>query len=264
MDHGVEGPKEFDLFKGVRKKKINGRIVWRFKADLIAACKPVFNDCGTNLDVACKLLSEGVLAPGLPLFPLADVENWYEPDLTNLVVCFAHRRDGVFFLCRLNHYVHQQYEALTRRRNPMNEPHRITIRVRGEGNHRRFVLMDHRERYWTGTRWTRDPRKALLYDTCVGAYREYHRIMEERHRDTPVREFEAVIRVRVFADEPFSLEALGDFLGAATQINVDAERLGDSPAEGCLVLQRADYTTLREVTGSPVGPGSAFSPPREP
>jgi hypothetical protein len=78
-----------------------------------------------------------------------------------------------------------------------------------------------------------------------------------------VREFEAVIRVRVFADEPFSLEALGDFLGAATQITVDPERFGDGPVEGCLVLQRADNTTLREVTSFPVGPGSAISPPRE-
>jgi hypothetical protein len=61
--------------------------------------------------------------------------------------------------------------------------------------------------------------------------------MKERHTNTPMREFEAVIRVRVFADEPFSLEALGDFLGAATQVNVDPERLGDGPVEGCLVLK---------------------------
>jgi hypothetical protein len=263
MDHGIEGPKEFDLFKDVRKKKINGRIVWRFKADLLSACKPVFDDCGTNLDVAVKLLAEGVLAPGLPLFPLADVENWYEPDLTNLVLYFARRRSGALFLCRLNHYVQQQYEALTRRRNAMNKSWKIAIRGRGEGQRRRFVLMDHRERYWTGTRWTRNPRKALLYATGISAYREYQRIMEERHRDTPVREFEAVIRVRVFADEPFSLEALGDFLGAATQITVDPDRFGDGPVDGCLVLQRADNTTLREVTSFPVGPGSAFSPPRE-
>jgi hypothetical protein len=78
-----------------------------------------------------------------------------------------------------------------------------------------------------------------------------------------MREFEAVIRVRVFADEPFSLEALGDFLGATTQINVDTERLGDGPVDGCLVLPWADYTALKEVTSSPVEPGSAFSPPRE-
>jgi hypothetical protein len=237
--------------------------VWRFKADLLAACKSVFDGCGTNLDVADKLLAEGVLAPGLPLFPLADVENWYGPDLSNLVVYFPHRRDGLAFLCRLNSYVREQYEALIRRRDSMNKPHRITIRARGEGNHRRFLLMDRRERYWTGTRWTRDPGKALLHANMVGAYREYQRIVEERHRDRPVREFQAVIRVRVFADGPFSLEALGDFLGAATQITVDPERLGNGPVDGCLVLQRADYTTLREVTGSPVGPGSAFSPPRE-
>src|SRR5262249_36774098 len=161
------------------------RIVWRFKADLIDACKPVFDDCGTNLDVACKLLAEGVLAPGLPLFPLADVQNWYEPDLTHLVMHFLHRRNRLAFLCRLNCYVREQYEALTRRLVHGIAPHRITIRGRGEGNHRRFVLMDRRERYWTGTRWTRDPGKALLYATCVGAYREYQRIMEERHRDTP-------------------------------------------------------------------------------
>jgi hypothetical protein len=67
----------------------------------------------------------------------------------------------------------------------------------------------------------------------------------------------------VFADEPFSLEALGNFLGATTQINLDAERHGDGPVDGCLVLQWADYTTLKEVTSSPVEPGSAFSPSRE-
>jgi hypothetical protein len=132
----------------------------------------------------------------------------------------------VFFLCRLNHYVHQQYKSLTRRRNAMNKSWKIAIRGRGEGQYRRFVLMDRRGRYWTGTRWTRDPRKALLYATCFGAYREYQRIMEERHRNTPMREFEAVIRVRVFADEPFSLEALGDFLGAVTQINGFPGRAG--------------------------------------
>ena len=102
MAHKVGGPKAFDLWEDVRKKKVSDRIVWRFKADLLAACKSVFDGCGTNLDVADKLLAEGVLAPGLPLFPLADVENWYEPDLTNLVLYFLHRRLGVSFLCRLN------------------------------------------------------------------------------------------------------------------------------------------------------------------
>ena len=42
MDHGIEVPQQFDLFKDVRKKKVQGRIVWRFRADLISACKPVF------------------------------------------------------------------------------------------------------------------------------------------------------------------------------------------------------------------------------
>jgi hypothetical protein len=132
----------------------------------------------------------------------------------------------------------------------MSRPWKIAIRVRGEGQHQRFVLMDRRERYWTGTRWSRDPRKALLNATGISAYREYQRIMEERHRNTPKREFEAVIRVRVFTDEPFSIEALGDFLGATTQITVDPEQPGDGPVEGCLVLQWADYTTLKEVTDS--------------
>jgi hypothetical protein len=40
------------------------------------------------------------------------------------------------------------------------------------------------------------------------------------------------------------------------------KRLSDSPVDGCPVLQRADYTTLKEVTGSPVGPGSTVIPPR--
>jgi hypothetical protein len=71
--------------------------------------------------------------------------------------------------------------------------------------------------------------------------------MEALYQDKSVRTFEATIRVRVFADQPFDVEALREYLERASRFSQDAERMGDGPVDGCLVLQRADYSQLREV-----------------
>lgn len=127
----------------------------------------------------------------------------------------------------------------------------ITIRTAIFGTHMRYVLMDQRERYWTGDGWTHDLRKALRHADILGAHTEYQRVVEGLYQDKPVRIFEAVIRLRVFADQPFDAEALRDYLERASRFSQDTERMGDGPVEGCLVLQRADYAELKEVKPDP-------------
>ena len=124
---------------------------------------------------------------------------------------------------------------------------KITIRTATFGKHHRYVLMDRRERYWTGDGWMHDLRKALRHATILGAGEEYQRVMVELFKDKPVRIFEAVVRVQVFADQPFNVEALREYLERASRFSQDAERLGDGPVDGCLVLQKADYSVLKEV-----------------
>jgi hypothetical protein len=122
----------------------------------------------------------------------------------------------------------------------------IGIRTIKCGRHQRYVLMDDQERFWTGDGWVNDLRKALRHADIRGAHTEFQRIMEELYQHKPVRTFEAVIRVRVFADQPFDVEALRDYLDRASCFSQDTERMGAGP-EGCLVLQVADYSGLIEV-----------------
>ncbi len=124
----------------------------------------------------------------------------------------------------------------------------VGIRTITSGVHKRYILMDDRERFWTGEAWTSELRKALRHATIQGAHEEFQRVMEELYQDKPVRTFEAVIRVRVFAAQPFDAEALRDYLERASCFSQDTERMGAGPVEGCLVLQRADYSQLREIT----------------
>src|SRR5260370_12511684 len=124
---------------------------------------------------------------------------------------------------------------------------RITIRTATFGKHRRYVLVDQRERYWTGDRWTHELRKALRHADILGAHTEYQRVMQALYQGKPVRTFEATIKVRVITDRPFDLADLRDYLERASRFAVDTERIGGGPVEGCLGLQRADYSVFREV-----------------
>ncbi|SRR6266542_902306 len=124
---------------------------------------------------------------------------------------------------------------------------RITIRTAVFGKHKRYVLMDQQERYWTGDGWTLDLCKALRHADILGAHTEYQRVMEALYQDMPLRTFEAVIRVRVSTDQPFDVEALRAYLERASRFSQDTERMGDGPVDGSLVLQIADYSVLKEV-----------------
>jgi hypothetical protein len=139
----------------------------------------------------------------------------------------------------------------------------ISIRTINCGRHRRYVLMDE-GCYWTGGGWTRDPSTALRHATILDAHQEYQRVVEEICHDKPVRSFRAVIRVRVFTDQPFDVEELRDYLERASRFSQDTERMGDGPVNACLVLQNADYSELKEVPAAPGGPGSAAVPSSEP
>jgi hypothetical protein len=139
----------------------------------------------------------------------------------------------------------------------------MSIRTINCGRHRRYVLMDHLKRFWTGDGWTPDVRQALGNASILDAHKEYQRVVEEISHDKPVRTFEAVIRVRAFTDQPFDVEALRDYLERASRFCQDTERMGDGPVTGCLVLQKADYSVLKEVPTVPGGPGSAAVPSSE-
>ena len=99
--------------------------------------------------------------------------------------------------------------GLARRLEPtMHRTCQITIRTATFGKYQRYVLMDQRERYWTGDGWATDLRSALRHADILGAHQEYQRVMERLYQDKPVRTFEATIKVQVFTDQPFGVNFL--------------------------------------------------------
>jgi hypothetical protein len=124
----------------------------------------------------------------------------------------------------------------------------IVIRGVGLEANRRYVLLQDDGRVWTGEGWDYTIRGARTFAGLRDAREEYERLALLAHAGQPVREFEAAIRVRVFADRPFTLEELRDYLVRATRLGLDVDANGEGPVPGSLVLQAADFDGFREVT----------------
>jgi hypothetical protein len=125
------------------------------------------------------------------------------------------------------------------------------IRYIGRGDRKRYFLVNRKRRFWTGDGWTRNLRKAMRFASLRDVHDEYQRLLARLFEDVPVREFEAVIRVRVYTNRPFDLETLRDYLNRWARVGVDCENTNDGPQDDCLILQRADYSALKEVKPGP-------------
>ncbi len=124
---------------------------------------------------------------------------------------------------------------------------RITIQSLGEGVFRRYVLVNRRNEVWGADGWSPDVRRAVLFADIRGAHEAYQAIQADMCEGLPLREFEAVVRIRACSEADFTLEDLRDYLARATRLSVDTQRMGDGPVDGSVVLQTADFSRLLEV-----------------
>jgi hypothetical protein len=113
---------------------------------------------------------------------------------------------------------------------------------------KRYVLMDRQEKFWTGDGWTAELAESLVFEDILGAHGAWQTIMLARFQRKPLRVFEARIRIEFYADDSYSPEDLRAYLEASTHFCQDVDRGGNGPGDDTLVLQRADYSRLREVT----------------
>jgi hypothetical protein len=109
-----------------------------------------------------------------------------------------------------------------------------------------YVLMDGRLRYWTGDGWAHDEGRAKVYEAILDAHNDWQALVLAEYKGTGTRVFEATVHIEAHGDEDFSLEELQSYLENSTHFSQDTDRCGTGPVD-TLVLQRADYTTLKEV-----------------
>jgi hypothetical protein len=118
--------------------------------------------------------------------------------------------------------------------------------IRSTGSIKHYVLMKGL-RYWSGTGWTTDDDRAKVYEAILDAHNDFQAIMRVEYQGKKIRTFEATVRIEVRCDEDFTLDELLCYLENSTSFSQDCDRCGTGPVEGSLVLQRSDYTTLREI-----------------
>ncbi len=123
---------------------------------------------------------------------------------------------------------------------------KIAVVQLGSARWPRFALADGHDNFWTGSDWTSEVRKALLYYDTRSVADDYEALNEAEHRDKPSRSFRATVHVRVRSDLPFDVQALKEYLSSAASLHLDHERFGPGPVPGFTHVE-INWNSVEEV-----------------
>lgn len=129
-----------------------------------------------------------------------------------------------------------------------NKPRPIILSIHhvGAEKFRRHVISDQWLRYYTGSGWDLDLKKALLYHDSPAACQAVHEILLAEFDGTKVRRFQAPIQIELFAGEDISIEDLRRWLTDVAKLLMDSPKYGNGPMQGTLGLTSIDWDQLKE------------------
>ena len=111
----------------------------------------------------------------------------------------------------------------------------------------RYAIVDERNQtWWTGNGWSQDRTQAILFAAWNGLAQEYKRLEEEQLQGVPCRDYQCIINVRVWSGGDYSMQALVEYLIAATAVHLDVNEKGAGPVEGSAVRLEINWGTLHE------------------
>jgi hypothetical protein len=125
----------------------------------------------------------------------------------------------------------------------------LGVRIVGSEKFKRFkIIRNHNgvEEFWTGNGWAREG--GLLYHSERDLAPDYERLEEERTAGLPERVFVATVAIRVRSDQPFSLQALKEYLYSAARLHLDMDERGKGPVDGSTTFVEVVWNDTREVT----------------
>lgn len=123
----------------------------------------------------------------------------------------------------------------------------LTIHNVGSVELDRHVISDQYLRYYTGSSWDLDIKKALLYHDGNEACDAVHQLLMTEFVGTPVRKFHSLVQIELFAGGAVTIAELQQWLVDIAKLVMDSPKLGNGPFQGTLGLVSINWDLLEEV-----------------
>jgi len=112
----------------------------------------------------------------------------------------------------------------------------------------RWVIQDERERYWTGTGFSKDQRKALTYADSLVVTQDMRRILKTRCKGLTRYRVVAPVTIEVYADGPIDREEMAWFLSQNCFVSMSQLGTGEGPGNS-IVLPLVDWSKMKLMEG---------------
>jgi hypothetical protein len=123
---------------------------------------------------------------------------------------------------------------------------KIGIEDIGNRSHRRWLIRDSVDQYWTGKRWGQK-EQALVFanlDDAIGLARKMN---DRRNRHVPLRKYKVSMAVEVRSHETIDRGQLIEWMMRAVDFQFDWQGHGSGPVEDSMVWGTINWGTLQET-----------------
>jgi hypothetical protein len=123
---------------------------------------------------------------------------------------------------------------------------KIGIEDTGNRSHRRWLIRDSVDQYWTGRRWDQK-EQALVFANLDDAIGLAKKMNDRRNRHVPLRKYKVSMTVEVRSHEAIDRDRLIEWMMKAVDFQFDWQGHGSGPVEESMVWGTIHWNTLKET-----------------
>ncbi len=128
----------------------------------------------------------------------------------------------------------------------MPQVHQVHFEVNGPPYAQRYIAWRSDEKFWTGTEWSKERRKALVYENKDEFCEVFHKLQAAEFKGCPAYEFVAEVKVRVVSATPVSEADVREYLEKAFVMNLNPEAGRGPNPESCTEVV-LDWDNLKPI-----------------
>jgi uncharacterized protein YgbK (DUF1537 family) len=128
---------------------------------------------------------------------------------------------------------------------------RISYEVVGPRFAPRYIIWNSQEEFWTGTEWSKDSKKALIYSDRSTLSIDYNMLQAKQHESKPSYEFKTEVTVVVRSEKPVTEQQIQEYLDKAFGMSLKDKEFGHGPTPGSFTEVTIEWDKLKKNKKNP-------------
>ncbi len=121
----------------------------------------------------------------------------------------------------------------------------ISFEIVGPDYAPRYRIWSSDQKYWTGKRWSRNVKKALIYADKNVLATDFNDLQAKVNEGKPVYEFTTNVTVKVFSKTPVSPEQIAEYLNRAFHMGLKDKENGMGPTPDSFTEVAVEWNDLK-------------------